>query len=132
MRLTPRELERLQLFSAAELGRKPKVRGVKLNYPKAVALLCDEIIKAAQAALPAPSVVAGGGDGSRDRALRGQCAGGSACLGVRRGRGYGRWVLHHRSARRRPPLPCGVRGEQMEHRDRTRPLEGVIPLRSTS
>jgi urease gamma subunit len=39
MRLTPRELERLQLFSAAELGRKPKVRGVKLNYPKAVALL---------------------------------------------------------------------------------------------
>lgn len=48
MRLTPRELERLQLFSAAELARKRKARGVKLNYPEAVALLCDEIIEAAR------------------------------------------------------------------------------------
>jgi urease gamma subunit len=48
MRLTPRELERLQLFSAAELARKRKARGVKLNYPEAVALICDEIIEAAR------------------------------------------------------------------------------------
>jgi urease gamma subunit len=48
VRLTPRELERLQSFSTAELARKRKVRGVKLNYPKLVALLYDEIIKAAQ------------------------------------------------------------------------------------
>jgi urease gamma subunit len=48
MRLTPRELERLQLFSAAELARKRRTRGVKLNYPEAVALLCDEIIEAAR------------------------------------------------------------------------------------
>jgi urease gamma subunit len=48
MRLTPRELERLQLFSAAELARKRRARGVKLNYPEAVALLCDEIIEAAR------------------------------------------------------------------------------------
>ncbi len=46
MRLTPRELERLQLFSAAEMARKRRARGVKLNYPEAVALLCDEIIEA--------------------------------------------------------------------------------------
>jgi urease gamma subunit len=48
MRLTPRELERLQLFSAAELARRRRARGVKLNYPEAVALLCDEIIEAAR------------------------------------------------------------------------------------
>jgi urease gamma subunit len=48
MRLTPRELERLQLFSAAELARKRKARGVKLNYPEAMALICDEIIEAAR------------------------------------------------------------------------------------
>ena len=48
MRLTPRELERLQLFSAAELARKRRARGVKLNYPEAVALICDEIIEAAR------------------------------------------------------------------------------------
>jgi urease gamma subunit len=48
VRLTPRELERLQLFSAAELARKRRARGVKLNYPEAVALICDELIEAAR------------------------------------------------------------------------------------
>ena len=48
MRLTPRELERLQLFSAAELARRRRARGVTLNYPEAVALICDEIIEAAR------------------------------------------------------------------------------------
>jgi urease gamma subunit len=48
MRLTPRELERLQLFSAAELARRRRARGVKLNYPEAVALICDEISEAAR------------------------------------------------------------------------------------
>ena len=48
MRLTPRELERLQLFGAAELARKRRARGVRLNYPEAMALICDEIIEAAR------------------------------------------------------------------------------------
>jgi urease gamma subunit len=48
MRLTPRELERLQLFSAAELARKRRARGVKLNYPEAVALICDELVETAR------------------------------------------------------------------------------------
>jgi urease gamma subunit len=48
MRLTPRELERLQLFSAAELARRRRARGVKLNYPEAVALICDEVLEAAR------------------------------------------------------------------------------------
>jgi urease subunit gamma/beta len=48
MRLTPRELERLQLFSAAELARKRRARWLKLNYPEAVALICDELIETAR------------------------------------------------------------------------------------
>src|SRR5262245_13566151 len=48
MRLTPRELERLQLFSAVELARKRRSRELKLNYPDAVDLICDEIIEAAR------------------------------------------------------------------------------------
>jgi urease subunit gamma len=57
MRLTPRELERLQLFSAAELARKRRARGVKLNYPEAVALICDELIEAARDGKTMPEVV---------------------------------------------------------------------------
>ena len=37
MRLTPWEEERLLIFSAAELARKRRARGLKLNHPEAVA-----------------------------------------------------------------------------------------------
>ena len=49
MRLTPREMERLLIFTTAELARKHRARGLKLNHPEAVALLCDEIIEGARA-----------------------------------------------------------------------------------
>jgi len=52
MRLTPREMDRLLIFTTAELARKHRARGLKLNYPEAVALLCDEIIEGARAGLP--------------------------------------------------------------------------------
>lgn len=48
MLLTPTELERLTLFSAAELARKRRVRGLKLNHPEAVALIADEILELAR------------------------------------------------------------------------------------
>jgi len=48
MRLTPKEVERLVLFSAAELARKRKSRGLRLNHPESVALICDEICEAAR------------------------------------------------------------------------------------
>ena len=48
MRLTPKEVERLIIFSAAELARKRRSRGLKLNHPESVALICDEIIEAAR------------------------------------------------------------------------------------
>jgi len=48
MLLTPTELERLTLFTAAELARKRRARGLALNHPEAVALIADEILEAAR------------------------------------------------------------------------------------
>jgi urease subunit gamma/beta len=49
VKLTPLEKERLWLFLAAELARKRRASGLKLNHPEAVALICDEVIEAARA-----------------------------------------------------------------------------------
>jgi urease subunit gamma/beta len=46
--LTQTELERLTIFSAAELARKRKARGLLLNYPEAVAIIVDEVMEAAR------------------------------------------------------------------------------------
>jgi len=46
--LTPTELERLTIFSAAELARKRRARGRLLNYPEAVALIADELLEGAR------------------------------------------------------------------------------------
>ncbi len=48
MHLSPRETDRLLLFSAAELARKRRARGLKLNYPEARALIADEILEGAR------------------------------------------------------------------------------------
>jgi urease subunit gamma/beta len=48
MLLTPTELERLTIFSAAELARRRRAKGLKLNHPEAVALITDEIIEGAR------------------------------------------------------------------------------------
>jgi urease subunit gamma len=41
--LTPKEQERLLIFTAAEMARRRKAKGIKLNYPEAVAYISDEI-----------------------------------------------------------------------------------------
>jgi urease subunit gamma len=48
LHLTPREQEKLMLFVTAELARKRQARGVKLNYPEAVAIIAAEILEAAR------------------------------------------------------------------------------------
>lgn len=48
MLLTPTELERLTIFTAAELARKRRAKGLKLNHPEAVALISDEILEGAR------------------------------------------------------------------------------------
>lgn len=48
MLLTPREQEKLLIFVAAELARKRQARGLKLNYPEAIAIITAEIMEAAR------------------------------------------------------------------------------------
>jgi urease gamma subunit len=45
MHLTPREIDKLLVFSAGELARKRRGRGLKLNHPEAVALITSEILE---------------------------------------------------------------------------------------
>jgi len=45
MHLTPREQERLLIYVAAEVARKRRARGLKLNYPEAIAILTAEILE---------------------------------------------------------------------------------------
>ncbi|MFI6497853.1 urease subunit gamma [Nonomuraea typhae] len=65
MRLTPTERDRLLLFTAAELARARRARGLLLNVPEAIALVSDAICEAAR-------------DGAR---LAGAIAAGRAALG---------------------------------------------------
>ena len=48
MYLTAREQEKLLIFVAAELARKRQARGLKLNYPEAIAIISAEIMEAAR------------------------------------------------------------------------------------
>jgi urease subunit gamma len=46
--LTPREQERLLIHVAADVARRRKQRGLKLNYPEAVAMITAEILELAR------------------------------------------------------------------------------------
>jgi len=48
MQLTPREKDKLLLFTAALLAERRKRRGLKLNYPEAVAFISAEIMEGAR------------------------------------------------------------------------------------
>ena len=48
MQLTPREIDKLLIYTASEVARKRQARGLKLNYPEAVAILSAEIMEAAR------------------------------------------------------------------------------------
>ena len=45
MHLTPREQEKLLVFTAAEVARRRRARGLKLNHPEALALITAEILE---------------------------------------------------------------------------------------
>jgi urease subunit gamma len=45
MHLTPREIEKLMIAAAAELARKRRARGLRLNYPEAVALITADLLE---------------------------------------------------------------------------------------
>jgi urease gamma subunit len=46
MHLTPREIDKLLIATAAELARKRRARKLKLNYPEALALITAEVLEA--------------------------------------------------------------------------------------
>jgi len=48
MELTPREKDKLLLFTASLLAERRRARGLKLNYPEAVALISAEILEGAR------------------------------------------------------------------------------------
>jgi len=48
MRLTPHEQERLLISYAAELARRRRVRGLRLNHPEAVAVITDHLLEGAR------------------------------------------------------------------------------------
>jgi urease subunit gamma len=48
MHLSPRELEKLMVVVAADLARRRQKRGLKLNYPEAVAIITYEIMEGAR------------------------------------------------------------------------------------
>jgi urease subunit gamma len=45
MHLTPREIDKLMIFTAGEVARRRRSRGLKLNYPEAVALITSELLE---------------------------------------------------------------------------------------
>ena len=45
MHLTPREQDKLLIFMAAEVARRRRARGLRLNYPEALALITAEVLE---------------------------------------------------------------------------------------
>jgi urease gamma subunit len=45
MHLTPREQDKLLIFTAAEVARRRRGRGLKLNYPEALALITADVLE---------------------------------------------------------------------------------------
>lgn len=61
MHLTPTELDRLTIFTAAELARRRRARGWKLTHPEALAIICDEMHEAARGGASYEEVARTGG-----------------------------------------------------------------------
>jgi urease subunit gamma len=48
MKLTAREMEKLLVVTAADVARRRQAKGLKLNYPEAVAILTYEVVEGAR------------------------------------------------------------------------------------
>ena len=48
MYLTPKEMERLTIFTAAEIARRRKAKGIRLNVPEAIAYITDVMVEGAR------------------------------------------------------------------------------------
>jgi urease gamma subunit len=57
MHLTPREIDKLLIFSAGELARRRRDRGLKLNHPEAVALITSHVLELIRDGRPVAEIV---------------------------------------------------------------------------
>lgn len=48
MKLSQTEMDRVLIFNVAEMARRRRAKGLKLNYPEAVALITDEMMELAR------------------------------------------------------------------------------------
>ena len=72
MQLSPREKDKLMVATAAMVARRRLERGVKLNYPEAVALITDFIVEGARDGRSVAELMRDGGEVlSRDQVMAG-------------------------------------------------------------
>ncbi|HKF78604.1 MAG TPA: urease subunit gamma [Candidatus Dormibacteraeota bacterium] len=57
MQLTPRETEKLLIYVAADLARRRRARGLRLNLPESVALITEAMLEAARDGMPTAEVM---------------------------------------------------------------------------
>jgi len=62
MELTPRDKDKLMLFTAALLAERRKAKGLKLNYPEAIALISAEIMEGARAGQSVAELMSSGAE----------------------------------------------------------------------
>ncbi len=67
MNLTPREKDKLLIAMAAIVARRRLERGVKLNYPEAVALITDFVVEGARDGRSVADLMEAGGHGADPR-----------------------------------------------------------------
>ena len=58
--LTPRDIDKLHIFLAAQLAIRRKERGLKLNHPEAVAIITDHILEGARDGKTVPELMSSG------------------------------------------------------------------------
>ena len=61
MNLTPRERDKLMIAVAAMVARARLARGVKLNYPESIALICDFVMERARDGMSVAELMSQGG-----------------------------------------------------------------------
>ncbi len=72
MNLTPREKDKLLIAMAAVIARRRLERGVKLNYPEAIALITDFVVEGARDGRSVADLMqAGGHVVTRDQVMEG-------------------------------------------------------------
>ena len=74
MHLTPREKDKLLVAMAAEVAHKRLARGIKLNYPEAVALITDFVVEGAREGVSVADLMSEGATVlTRDQVMEGAC-----------------------------------------------------------